>query len=352
MDNVNLIKSPSNWSMTGTPGSMAMEAVFVGSYFRAKFNGTGLDIHVDTAGLLEYPWVGYRIDNGADSINKLTPGQKVIRIAGLAAGDHTVFVFYHARNNYNQKDTWADAQKLRILSVTCVGGRGILPSTPRPLKGILYGDSITAGLACGAAPGVLCDDKHTNGSTGSYAYFLGNGLNAEYDQAGCGGDGWTNGGVGGFPCFRDAWNYKKAGVARDLSQHDFVTIYHGYNDGKVQDSVVSSMMGKLRAANANMWIFPMVPFSGRNKTAIVNGVADYLSSHPTERKIKVIDTSGVRIKTSDGIHPTPAGGETLANFMVSAIKGHLANESKPEPAGSSLPGSTSQKTSGSASMPR
>jgi lysophospholipase L1-like esterase len=310
--------------------------VFVGSYLRVKFHGTGVDIHVDTAGLSEYPWVGYRIDDGEDSVNLLTADQKVIRISRLPVGEHSLFVFYHARNNFNQRNTWADAQKLRILSLAFFGGRGILPSTARPLKGILYGDSITAGLACGAAPGVRCSDKYVNGATASYAYFLGNGLNADYDQAGCGGDGWTKGGVGGFPGFQNGWNYKKAGVARDLSQHDFVTIYHGCNDGKVPDSVVSSMMEKLRSANSNMWIFVMVPFSGRNKVAIVNGVADHLSKHPAETRIKVIDTSGVRIKTADGIHPTPAGAEVLAKFMTSSIKEYLAGESKTAPAAASF----------------
>jgi len=350
MDDVHIVKSPSNWSMTGTAGSMAMEAVFVGSYFRIKFNGTGIDIHVDTAGLSEYPWVGYRIDDGKDTISQLTADQKVIKIGGLAAADHSLFVYYHARNNYNQKDTWADAQKFRVMGLSISGGRGILPSAPRPLKGILYGDSITAGLACGAPPGVACADNHINGATSSYAYFLGNGLNAEYDQAGCGADGWTKGGVGGFPGFRDSWNYKKAKVTRDLSQHDFVTIYHGYNDAG-SEAIVSAMMGSLRGANAKMWIFVMVPFSGRGKTAIVKGVADYISQHPTESKIKVIDTSGVRIKTSDGIHPTPEGAEILAKFMISAIREFLGPEATTRTA-TSRPAPAPRTTSGNLSTPR
>ena len=351
MDDASIVKSPSNWSMTGPPGSMAMEAVFVGSYFRVKFNGTGIDIHVDTAGLLEYPWVGYRLDDVKDTIFHLSAEQKVIQIGGLTAGDHSLFVYYHARNNYNLKDTWADAQKLGVLGLSISGGRGILPLAPRPLKGILYGDSITAGLACGAAPGVACADKHINGATASYAYFLGNGLNAEYDQTGCGGDGWTKGGVGGFPGFRDSWNFKKAKVARDLSHHDFATIYHGYNDaGSVP--IVSAMLGSLRSANAKMWIFVMVPFSGRGKAAIVEGVADYLSKHSTETKIKVIDTSGERIKTSDGIHPTPEGAEVLAQFMISAIQGCLGPEAMTARPVGPRSSSTTQTTSGGVSTPR
>lgn len=328
MDAPQLVTSPSNWNLTGKPGAMAMEAVFVGSYFRATFDGTGVDILVDTSGLKEYPWVGTRIDEGKDVIAKLEPEQKSIRIADLAPGKHTLFVFYHARNDFNVPGTWADAQKLRITGLEFSGGKGILPTAARPLKGILYGDSITAGLALGAAPGVKCLDKYINGSIGSYAYYLANGLNAEYDQAGCGADGWNKGGVGNFPAFSTAWNLKKQGVVRDLSHHDFATIYHGYNEGKVSGSVVTAMLEKLRGANATMWIFPMIPFSGRCKAGIESGVAAYLTAHPQEKKIVIIDTTGAKIVCSDGIHPTPAGSIVLADLMIAKIKPYL--DEKPD----------------------
>ncbi len=324
MDNTQIVRSPSNWHLTGQPGAMAMEAVFVGSYFRATFDGTGVDILVDTTGLQEYPWVGTRIDGGKDSIARLESGQQHIRIAGLAPGKHTLFAFYHARNNFNVPGTWADAQKLRITGLVFTGGTGILPTAARPRKGILYGDSITAGLALGAEPGVKCLDRHINGSIGSYAYHLAHGLDAEYDQAGCGADGWTKGGVGGFPAFPVAWNQKKAGIERDLSHHDFVTIYHGYNDGNVTAPVVTAMLERLRGANATMWIFPMIPFSGRCKAGIEGGVAAYLAAHPNERKIAVIDTTGAKIACSDGIHPTPAGSIVLADLMIAKIKPYLS----------------------------
>ena len=73
MDDPQLVTSPSNWNLTGKPGAMAMEAVFVGSYFRATFDGTGVDILVDTSGLKEYPWVGTRIDEGLSLIHISEP---------------------------------------------------------------------------------------------------------------------------------------------------------------------------------------------------------------------------------------------------------------------------------------
>jgi hypothetical protein len=311
-DSASIIKSPSNWHLTGTAGSQAAETVWPGSYMRLRFDGTAIAINVDTTGLSSYPWVFYQIDAGTQVVAKLTSGQTVINITGLSSGAHELNLIYQAKDDYNQAGTWGDAQKLRILSFLPSGGTGVLSApAARPKKAIIYGDSITAGLAVTAPPGVTTA-VGVNAATASYANHIGIGLDAEFDQAGCGADGWTVGGVGGFPSLPSGWNLKKPSISRDISTHDYIVTIHGYNDGAtdIASSVITNWLTAVRAVNTTGWIFLCVPFSGRQRGSITTGAANYITANPSETKIKVIDlgstfyqavTSGYY--TTDGIHP-------------------------------------------------
>ena len=310
-DNVNIIKSPTNWHFTGTPGSQAAETVWPGSYMRFRFNGTGININVDTTGLLAFPWVRYQVDTNTPTVSLLTSGQTVINITGLSAGDHEILIDYEAKNNFNQSGTWGDNQKLRIVSF---GGATLLPATgQRPKRAILYGDSITAGLAItgNQPPAIFTTTQGAAAASASYGNHVGIGLDAEFDQAGCGGDGWSVGGVGGFPSLINGWNLKKLGINRDMTVYDYIVTFMGYNDGTTDNTGnITTWLGNVRAANPTAWIFLCVPFSGRQRTSITNGVANYLTANPSETKIKVIDLGstiyqgvGSGYFTTDGIHP-------------------------------------------------
>ena len=310
-DNVNIIKSPTNWHFTGTPGSQAAETVWPGSYMRFRFNGTGININVDTTGLLAFPWVRYQVDTNTPTVSLLTSGQTVINITGLSAGDHEILIDYEAKNNFNQSGTWGDNQKLRIVSF---GGATLLPATgQRPKRAILYGDSITAGLAItgNQPPAIFTTTQGAAAASASYGNHVGIGLDAEFDQAGCGGDGWSVGGVGGFPSLINGWNLKKPGINRDMTVYDYIVTFMGYNDGTTDNTGnITTWLGNVRAANPTAWIFLCVPFSGRQRTSITNGVANYLTANPSETKIKVIDLGstiyqgvGSGYFTTDGIHP-------------------------------------------------
>lgn len=326
-DSASIIKSPSNWHLTGTSGSQAAETVWPGSYMRLRFDGTAIAINVDTTGLSAYPWVFYQIDAGTPVVAKLTAGQTVINITGLSSGAHELNVIYQAKDNYNQANTWGDAQKLRILSFLPSGGTGVLSApTARPRKAIIYGDSITAGLSVTAPPGVTTA-LGINAATASYANHIGIGLNAEFDQAGCGADGWTVGGVGGFPALPSGWNLKKPGISRDISMHDYIVTIHGYNDGvtDIASSVITNWLTSVRAVNTTGWIFLCVPFSGRQRGSITTGVANYITANPSETKIKVIDLGSTFYQsqsngyyTTDGIHPNSwQTGRLAAAYLAS-----------------------------------
>jgi hypothetical protein len=156
-------------------------------------------------------------------------------------------------------------------------------------------------------------------------------LNAEFDQAGCGGDGWTVGGVGGFPALPSGWNLKKPGVPRSLASHDYVVVIHGYNDGAtdIASSVVTNWITAVRATTT-AWIFICVPFSGRQRGAITTGVANYIAANPSETKVKVIDLGSTFYQaaqsgyyTTDGIHPNSWQGGRLAAAYLGGMAQHI-----------------------------
>ena len=326
-----IIKSPSNWHFTGIVNQQAAETVWPGSYMRLRFDGDAIAINVDTSGLSAYPWVLYQIDAESPVVVKLTAGQTVINITGLSIGAHELNIIYQAKDDHNQVDTWGDAQKLRILSFSPSGGTGLLAApVTRPKKAIIYGDAIAAGLKVTAPPGVTTM-VGLNAATGSYANHIGIGLDAEFDQCGSVDDGWTIGGVGGFPSLPASWNLKKPGVSRNISTHDYVVVIHGYNDGAldIASSVVTNWLTSIRAATT-AWIFLCVPFSGRQRGAITTGVANYISANPTETKIKVIDLGSTFYQsiangyyTTDSIHPNSWQAGRLASAYLGLMNREL-----------------------------
>lgn len=332
-DNANILKSPTNWVLSGASGLQAAEAVWPGSYMKLKFNGTAININLSTAGLSSYPWVFYQVDSLNPVITKLTAGQSVISITGLTAGDHELNVIYQAKDDYNQAGTWGDAQKLVITSFLPSGGTGVLAApVSRTKKAIIYGDSITAGLAVTSPSGVTTASGIA-AATSSYANHIGIGLNAEFDQVGCGADGWTVGGVGGFPSLPNGWNLVKPGVARNLANHDYIVVIHGYNDGAsdIASSIVTNWIAAVRATT-QAWIFLCVPFSGRQRGAITTGAANYIASNPSESKVKVIDLGSTFYQaaqsgyyTTDGIHPNSwQSGRLAAAYLGEMIAQVLA----------------------------
>lgn len=338
-DNASIIKSPTNWNMLGTAGSMSAETVWPGSYMRFRFNATAITINVSTAGLSAYPWVFYQIDAQNPVVTKLAAGQTSISITGLSAGDHELNLIYQAKDSTSQPGTWGDAQKLVVTSFVTVGGTGILSSlAARPKKAIIYGDSITAGLAVTAPPGVVTGSG-TNAATASYGNHIGIALDAEFDQAGCGGDGWNDPGVGGFPRFIDAWDLIKPGVSRSLANHDYIVVLHGYNDGAtdMSSSIVTNWITAARATT-QAWIFLCVPFSGRQRGAITTGAANYITANPSESKLHVIDLGSGFYQaaqsgyyTTDGIHANSWQHGRLAAAYIGGIVKELMTRS-PTPA--------------------
>jgi len=312
-----LLASPQNWHVADG----AMETVWPGSYVRLRFNGTELEIGVDTTDLTALPTVFYQVDAGEPVNVRLAAEQKAIRIEKLPAGDHELMLIYQAKANCRQDNTWGDAQKLRLTHFQAGGGSGILePPAARPKRAIIYGDSITEGLAVGAP--VI-----GNAAQWSYANHLMNALDAEFDQAGIGGGGWGVNGVGGFPPLPAHWNLKKPAVPRDVSVYDYICTNHGYNDGSAADrtDTVAKWLADVRTVNARAAIFLIVPFSGRQRQSITSGAAKYQRANPADNRVFVIDLgdgfyqSVARGYTAEGIHPTVAQSGRLAG----AIGGHI-----------------------------
>ena len=314
-----IAKSPQNWCNPTV--STTFETVYPGSYFRLSFTGTGITINVDVSGLSAYPWVSYFVDSSNRVSQLLTNSTTSIVISGLADTQHDLLFVYNAKNNYNQANTWNNSQKLVITSLILSGSNPSFDSLSasnalRTLKGILYGDSITAGLATDT--GALAASSGNAAATSSYAWELGNVLDAEFDQCGCGSNGWTTAGVGSFPSFPNEWNLIKQGVSRDLSSYDFVTVFHGYNDGgsDISQSIITNWLTAFRAVSS-AWVFIIVPFSGRQRNVLTSAVAAF-----NDAKVKLIDLGNdwyqntqSGLFTTDNIHPNSYQSGRLAAEM-------------------------------------
>jgi hypothetical protein len=330
-DNANIIKSPRNWVATGTAGAMAAESVWPGSYMRLRFNGTAISINVSTAGLSSYPWVLYQVNDLSPVAVKLSPGQTAISISSLSAGDHELNIIYQAKDDIGNAGSWANAQQLKIVSFSPTGGTGVLSApSARPKKAVIFGDSITEGANIGTGAPTVAAAGINSAATASYSHHLGVGLNAEFDQCGMSGNGWSAAGYGGFPNFINSWNLAKSGVTRDFAGYDYIVVNHGRNDTSgIASSVVTNWLTAVRAVS-QAHIFLLIPFAGENRAPITTGAANYIAANPSESKVHVIDLGSTFYQsvatgyyTLEGVHALPWNGGRLAAAYLGGIAGRL-----------------------------
>ena len=355
--NAALFFSPGNWDhlTAGTFGVGIDEMQATAPGARLEFNVTGtvnLSVQIDNATNSGFPsgdmpTLRTSINGGAFVDVQLAPGQTSLTLSSsLSSGANNNFQLYFkaSSNSASYGDVWGSSgvsptNVLRIKSITADFGAVFSAPTLLPLRGIIAGDSITAGEHCNAD---ASDD-----STASYAMSLGRALNMEVGLLGYGGQAWTLAGNSNIPAFPSSWNYYSAGRSRSLSGLDFFLVMLGVNDfrnsasGALVQTAVQSWLAAARAGlGSGTKIILIVPpsasyqsnitaafnayktASGDNSVYLIDGTARFPAG-----AFGTASVSGPLQYTSDGVHPLVFGHTCIAAIYADLIESALAGSS-------------------------
>lgn len=335
----NVSLSPYNWrivngvAITNNPGA----------YLNCTFNGTSLSLTSDNTALIaasaaatSYPKIRWSIDNAAWQNATLgSSSTNTVLASGLSAGEHQLKLYFLGID-YNLNRWTTETGFLKIVNLLPESTSVSQPAV-KTKKVIIYGDSITEGLAIESSSPVT-----GNISVLSYAALVGEGLNAEYGQIGFGGQGWTFGGTGNTPPFSDTWDKYLASTTRLvagklLPMPDYLIVVHGTNDALANpaatDAAVTSavtiwLTNARSAVNSHCKIVVASPFGGFKTSAIALGVSNYKSASG-DNNTSFVDLGQDASLTSfalgssqfstDGIHPNVYNSSRLAAKLSNQI---------------------------------
>ena len=345
----NLKFSPYNWrinnniAITNNPGA----------YLNSSFAGTNLKLVVDTSSLVSsgvpagyYPKIRWSIDdNSWQSATLNSSNNTIILGAGLTNTEHKLKLYFLGID-YTLNRWSSETGALKIVRLDSSATSSLVPSL-KPKKLIIYGDSITEGLAI--------EGSKLSNSMASYAALVGEGFNAEYGQIGFGGQGWTVAGTGSVPKFTETWNNYSSSTSRLIAGKlspvpDYLIVLHGTNDalaappatdGDVTKAVSNWLTAARVAAGNECEIFVVSPFGLFKNSAISLGVSNYLSlSGDSKTSFVGLGVSastgltsfalGLNAFSTDGIHPNIFNSVRLAPIIISEIRETVLNRiSKP-----------------------
>jgi hypothetical protein len=345
----NIAYSPFNWFQNNEYA----QSPNPGAYLKMGFTGTSLSVHIDvspeTAANVpnaHYPLIRYSVDNKRPVTVQLTPATRTISCASrLANGNHTFLLQYVA--GYVFLDFWTPVNVLRITGFTLdVGASTSPPSGAVAIQSktaLFYGDSITNGdNTVTTFTGGVTNDVDTQDATVGYVQPVAAALRAEYGIIAYGGASWhSNAADGHTPGLMTFWNACDASHSR-LSNGKLnpipndVFINMGENAGPAPGEV-SSLLTSLRAASSadtNIWV--IIPFSGRARAELAEGVAAYQRDHHKDSRVHLLDigdspyltNAGETMMAVDGQHPTAALNALLAAQLVQARQEKLSTSGK------------------------
>lgn len=336
-NDANLVYSPYNWKFNSSTSSITNNNH---AYIKMAFTGTTLKVTTSVASLVAasvtaglYPTLYYVIDAGALQSTQLTSSSATVTLAtGLTVGNHRLRLWW--QTNSNAYDMWVTPSMcftftgfvLDAAASTITAFNEITQETKRAL---FYGDSITQGFS--------------KSSVSHYPNIVGHAIGAEVGVVGWSGQAWNIAGQTNPPSFATSpgtWNQLWDGVSRSFSpEPDYVFVNEGTN-GTPSTASITSWITSFRSSCPNAWLFVIIPFGQYNASLIYQGVSDYMVSHKSEAKIKVIDlginnsygldatsrANGVPTwLTADGLHPNDQGNAWLGASLVPQIKAFIGS---------------------------
>lgn len=334
----NNVRSDATWAQWG----------LAGGYCALGFSGTSIDIEMDTSMLTaaavpttKWPVILYSIDGGTETNVRLpATGTSLLSVTGLAAGNHTIYLLFE-RADVGSYDRWVTpANCARLTSAIVDVGASSVPLTgqlaPRPKNLLAYGDSILEGLSMkGIGVGQSAQSVWAN--------FLAEALDANLGQIGCGSQGWTHTGTGGFVALPSSWDQYHGGASRLTGGlftpvPDYIVNIHGANErtslNGLTSTTVSDWLAAVRAAAPGAWIFSVMPFGdwATPFAAIQDGTNAYMSSSG-DAKCKLVDLGAdaaeglnwaagghATLWSTDGIHPGTIAHARIGARLAEQIK--------------------------------
>jgi len=340
VDDTHIVVSPYNWYRNS---SAYLQSPNPGAYLKVGFTGTslslGVDVSPETAVNLakeQYPVVRYSIDYGPAVTLQLTPSTRQIDCAaGLRGGNHNLYIQYIA--GYVFEDFWTPVNVVRLTGFTVDGGAGLIApfgaGAAKPRNILCLGDSITnADDNVATFSGGITNAVGTQDAEFGYVPPIAAALGAEYGVVAYGGASWDGGAADGHtPGLMTFYNSLDSAHSR-LVEGKFspapsdIFINMGENNGP-RNGDVSSLLASLRTASSSETnIFVIVPFSGRRRTELTDGVADYQKAKAGDKRVYLLDTgdcpfltdAGPTMLSVDGQHPLTALDALLAAEIVQA----------------------------------
>lgn len=322
LNTANAVFSPGNWKLTTNSAT----SINPSAYMRAKFTGKSCALALDMAGINPVPLLEYRIDTGpwttipfAASLDLVMPADTLTSWA-----EHTLELIFRA-NDVNS-DRWTNKSgALKLTGIYLDTGAALSTVPALPLKGLIFGDSITEG--CLTVNRTNANGAYWNHARFGYALELGRLLNAEVGVVGFGSTGW-NKAAQGVPAFTDSYGFIYAGEARSFTGYDFIAINLGTNDGgDVSASATAVLNGLVSATPSTTKIFVLRPFNGAQSGSLQTAV-NAANAAAGSARCRYINTTGFYDNTKTANYPAdtvhPNGAE-----MTMHIAPALANALRP-----------------------
>lgn len=370
--------SPYSWIFSG---STYAQTPTTGSYLKVAFTGSTIALDMDTSTFDDVTpnvipssiTMDAYIDGSTTPVRKtlanISSGELVFK-NDLAAGNHYAQIYIAANGEYTKRwgtfspDTPA-AALVRITAIQLATDGEVLSLTDTPLAQktpmvIFYGDSITEGNGIG-----------TTYAEDSYDADLARLLDVEYFQHAYASLTWGASFFSGTPSFyhteaegvsygRSVWRNSYKGqsllvgddpaggyiggvpdaVFNNMGINDYGARGAGWNTPTDMKTRITGWLTDERTAlGARPAIFMIVPFNYGNaagdqiptwKAAYLEGISDYQTSHPEDKRIYTIDLGEegyniVAASSSDTLHPNPTGAAELAQLIYAQV-GDVGNK--------------------------
>lgn len=339
-NNANVFYSPSNWDDRGTYMSTANP----GAYARVAFSGTSVGVKVDVAAMVSanlpaasYPIVRTVIDGVSFVDTQLTSAGATITRSGLAAGAHTLDVYFLAAD-INNGDRWVTpVNAVRIAGFTLDAGATVSAVSKRGKSALFFGDSIWEGYL---AAGTVTTQPAGNNCLLTTVPGLAKAFDAEYGTIAFSGQGYQVAGNNGAVAFPSAYASHSSGRSRLVAglfspAPDYIFVQHGTN-GTTTQADVQAMIANLRAAAPSARILMLVPANGKARAQITAAVAAVASA-----AVSLIDIGtgyaagiaafggGANLYSLDGLHPNPLSNALVGAANARAVQSALATTAPP-----------------------
>lgn len=307
----NVVFSPYNWNIAGN----VAKTVMPGAYFRFAFGGTTCALQFDTSALTGgFPLLCYRFDNyGSWTTTALSQSMVLTIPAALSAYANHVLEMYVRETDGSQSRWSPQAAAVALNGIVLDSGKSISLPYAKPLKGLVFGDSITETNPSGTGQGEAAS---------GYARLSADILGAEVGIVGFSYQGFVHIGNGSVPIFGSTYNYQYSGVARSFAPApDYIVVNQGTNDGASDiTAAATTVFNALLALNTTTNIFVMRPFNGNAASYLAAAVSAI--SNP---RLIYVDTSGWwnSANSPDGLHPNTFEHARLAPMLADVIRPYV-----------------------------